>query len=96
MINISSLDFDLTDSIREEIMFLEPIFQKHLDDSSRVQVTLSKQAPDVFKVHMQTHYLGEEIVSDHESHNFHKALELCKVHFVKLADKRRDKVQAKG
>lgn len=96
MIDISSRDFDITDAIREEIMVMEPAFEKHFNDSARIQVTLSKEAPDVFRVHMQTHYLGEEIISDHESHNFHKALELCKDHFVKQADKHRDKVQQRN
>ena len=93
MFNISSRDFDITEAIREEIESMGPGLSKHLDDDHRISVTLSKDAPDVFKVHMQVHYLGEDIVSDHTSHNFHKALELCKDHFIKQIDKRRDKVQ---
>lgn len=96
MIDISSRDFDITDAIRTEIMNMEASFAKKFNADERIKVTLSKAAPDVFHVHMQAHYLGEEIVSDHESHNFHKALELCKEHFVKQVDKRRDKVQQRG
>lgn len=96
MINISSRDFTITDAIRTEIMSLQPTFQKHMTERDNVKVTLSKAAPDVFHVHMQAHYLGEDIISDHESHNFHKALELCKDHFVKQLDKHRAKVQKKG
>ncbi len=94
MINISSRDFDITDAIRTEVEELQPILTKHMsNEEGQVKVTLSKVAPSVFHVHMQTHYLGEDIISDHESHNFHKALELCKDHFVKQLDKRRDKVK---
>jgi ribosomal subunit interface protein len=96
MINISSRDFDITEAIREEITNMEASLYKHIPEEERIKVTLSKAAPDVFHVHMQAHYLGEDIISDHESHNFHKALELCKDHFVKQIDKRRDKVHSKG
>ena len=96
MINISSLDFTITPAIRTEITSLEPTLYKHIPETERIQVTLSKAAPDVFHVHMQAHYLGKDIISDHESHNFHKALEFCKEHFVKQIDKRRDKVQKRG
>ena len=93
MIEVSSRDFDLTPAIRDEVMNMEDSFEKHLDDGTRIQVTLSKDAPDVFRVHMQAHYRGEDIISDHVSHNFHKALELCREHFVKQVDKRRQKLQ---
>ena len=93
MINISSRNFEITEAIRAEIESLESGFSKHIDDSHRISVILSKDAPNVFKVHMQTHFKGEEIVSDHSSHNFHKALELCKDHFIKQIDKRREKLQ---
>ena len=93
MIEISSLDFKITDAIRSEIMFMEPLFQKHFSENTPVQVTLSKESPDVFKVHMHAHFLGEDITSNHSSHNFHKALELCKDHFIKMADKRKGKSQ---
>lgn len=92
MINLTSLDFDITDAIRDEVEAMEPILLKHMSDKGNVKVTLSKSAPDVFHVHMQSHFLGEDIISDHESHNFHKALEFCKNHFVKQVDKRKDKV----
>ena len=95
MIDITSLDFDITDAIRTEIQSMEPFLNKHISESDRVKVRLSKASPTVFRVHMQAHYLGEDIISDHESHNFHKALELCKDHFVKQVDKRRDKVKEK-
>ena len=93
MINLSSRDFDLTDAIREEVNSLGDSLYKHIPENERIKVTLSKVAPTVFHVHMQAHYLGEEIVSDHESHNFHKALELCKDHFIKQVDKRRNIMQ---
>jgi len=92
-IDISSLDFEITDSIRTEVESLEKSLAKYLTQKEKVKVTLSKTAPDIFNVRMQTHYLGEDIVCDHDSHNFHKALELCKNHFVKLAEKRRDKIK---
>lgn len=95
MIDITSRDFDLTDAIRTEIQAMGPNLYKHIPESEKIKVTLSKSAPDVFHVHMQAHYLGEEIVCDHESHNFHKALELCKDHFVRITDKRRNKIQEK-
>jgi ribosomal subunit interface protein len=95
MINLSSRDFDITDAIRTEVHNMEPVLYKHIPAEERIKVTLSKASPDVFHVHMQVHYLGEDIVSDHESHNFHKALELCKDHFVKQVDKRREKVKDK-
>ena len=93
MINLSSRDFDITDAIREEVNSLGDSLYKHIPENERIKVTLSKVAPTVFHVHMQAHYLGEEIVSDHESHNFHKALELCKDHFIKQVDKRRNIMQ---
>lgn len=96
MINISSRDFEITDAIRTEINNLEKTLYKHIPEGESIKFTLSKSAPDVFRVHMQCHYLGEDIISDHESHNYHKALELCKNHFVKQVDKRREKVQKKG
>lgn len=96
MINISSRDFDITEAIRAEINSMGDFLYKHIPEKERIKVTLSKAAPDVFHVHMQTHYLGEDIISDHESHNFHKALELCKDHFVKQIDKRKDKLQNRG
>ena len=96
MINISSLNFEITEAIRNEIMGMEPFLNKHLGDPKNIRVVLSKVSPEVFSVHMQTHYLGEDIYSEHESHNFHKALELCKDHFVKQADKRRHKIQKRG
>ncbi len=96
MINISSRDFEITEAIRNEIEGLQSTLYKHIPDNERIKVTLSKAAPDVFHVHMQAHYLGDDIISDHESHNFHKALELCKDHFVKQLDKRRNKIKTKG
>ncbi len=96
MINISSRDFEITDAIRTEVESLEEVLYKHMPEKERIKVVLSKAAPDVFHVHMQAHFLGEDIISDHESHNFHKALEFCKDHFVKQVDKRREKVQKKG
>lgn len=95
MINISSRDFEITDAIRTEIMNMETVLYKHIPENESIKVTLSKASPDVFHVHMQAHYLGEDIISDHESHDFHKALEFCKDHFVKQVDKRRNKVQDK-
>ncbi len=94
MFEIASRDFELTDAIRTEIQNLEEPLSKHMNTKDTVKVTLSKSAPDVFHVHMQTHYMGEDIISDHESHNFHKALELCKDHLVKQIDKRRNKVKS--
>ena len=96
MIDITSLDFDITDAIRTEINNMEPFLSKHISAEERVKVTLSKVSPTVFHVHMRTHYLGEDIVSDHESHNFHKALDLCKDHFVKQVDKRRNKIKQRN
>ena len=97
MITISSRDFEITEAIRTEVENLEPEIAKHMNGADHdIKVTLSKASPDVFHVHMQAHYLGEDIISDHESHNFHKALELCKNHFIKQVDKRRSKVQDKG
>ncbi len=96
MFTISSRDFEITQAMREEIEGLKPSLTRHLPESEKVKVTLSKTSPDTFRVHMQVHYLGEEIVSDQESHNYHKALELCKDHFVKQVDKRREKVQQRG
>lgn len=93
MIDISSLDFEITEAIRNEIMEIEPLLARHNIEEQRVKVTLSKPAPDLFRVQMKVHYLGEDIVSEHNSHNFHKALELCKDHFIKLADKRRSKMK---
>ncbi len=93
MIDISSLDFEITDAIRSEIEGLQKTLSKHIPPNERIKVTLSKSAPDVFHVRMQAHYLGEDIVCDEDSHNFHKALEFCKNHFIKLADKRRDKIK---
>ena len=93
MIKISSRDFEITEAIRAEIEGMEPSLYRHIGEDHRISVTLSKEAPDVFKVHMQVHYLGEDIISDHSSHNFHKALDLCKDHFVKQIDKKRSKVQ---
>ncbi len=96
MLNISSRDFEITEAIRTEVESLQDVLYKHMPEKERIKVVLSKAAPDVFHVHMQAHYLGEDIISDHESHNFHKALEFCKDHFVKQVDKRREKVQKKG
>lgn len=94
MFEIASRDFDLTDAIKEEIESLQPMLTKHMQPEGPVKVTLSKASPTVFHVHMQARYMGEIIISDHESHNFHKALELCKDHFVKQVDKRREKVKS--
>ena len=93
MFEIASRDFDLTDAIKTEIDNLKEPLSKHLNGDNTVRVTLSKTAPDVFHVHMQTHYMGDDIISDHDSHNFHKALELCKDHLVKQLKKRRSKIK---
>lgn len=93
MIDITSKDFEITEAIRTEIESMEASLKKHMGEDERVKVTLSKTAPDAFNVHMQTHYMGEDIIADHESHNFHKALELCREHLIKQVDKRRDKVK---
>lgn len=96
MINISSRDFEITEAIRAEIFNMEEIIYKHFPEDENIQIILSKSSPTVFHVHMQAHYLGEEITSDHESHNYHKALELCKDHFIRQVGKRRDRVKKRG
>ena len=93
MIDISSRNFDITDSIRAEILSLEEGLYKHMPQDQKIRVVLSKSAPDVFHVHMQVHFMGTDIISEHESHNFHKAVELCKGHFVKQVDKKKDMAQ---
>ncbi|MCB0379210.1 MAG: HPF/RaiA family ribosome-associated protein, partial [Bdellovibrionales bacterium] len=69
---------------------MEPILAKHFPEDETIHVTLSKTSPTSFKVGMQGHMKGENIVSHHESHNFHKALELCKDHFIKQVEKKKD------
>ncbi len=96
MIDIASLDFDITEAIRTEVEAMQGPLSKWIGEDERVKVTLKKAAPDVFQVNMQSHYLGEDIVSEHESHNFHKALELCKDHFIKQLGKRKDIVKNRG
>lgn len=95
MINISSLDFDITDSIRAEVQDVGESIKKHMRGEENLNITLSKTSPDVFKVNIQTHYMGEDINSHHESHNFHKALDLCCDHLIKLIDKRKSIKQSK-
>ena len=96
MIQLSSRDFEITEAIRTEVLGMEALLEKHMPRGGNIKVTLSKSSPTVFHVHMQSHFMGEDIISDHESHNFHKALELCKSHFIKQVDKRKDKVTKRG
>lgn len=89
MINISSRDFDLTEAIKTEVNGVGEFIFDHMGREEKVDIVLSKTSPTTFKVNIQAHYKGEDIVSNHESHNFHKALDLCKDHFLKLVDKKR-------
>jgi ribosomal subunit interface protein len=95
MIQLSSLDFDITDAIRTEVNNLQPILDKHMHtyDDEVIHIKLSKTAPDSFLVNMHCHFMGDDIISHHESHNFHKALDLCKTHFLKQIDKRRSRLK---
>lgn len=96
MIDIKSVDFSITDAIRYEIQSMQGVFEKHIPDKERIKVVLSKTAPDVFNVQIQSHYLGDDIVSNHEDSNFHKALESCKSHFIRLVDKRKSRIRSRG
>ena len=93
MLEVKSLDFSVTDAMETEIKGVETAIYKHLPENNPVQVTLSKASPDVFRVDIQTNYVGEKILSHHESHNFHKALELCKDHFIKMVVKKKGNLQ---
>lgn len=95
MIKVSSRDFSLTDAVKEEVNTVGESIFKHMSSEDGVNITLSKESPTVFKVNIQSHYKGEDIVCHHESHNFHKALELCKDHFIKLVDKRKGIINSK-
>lgn len=96
MIDIKSVDFKITDAIRYEIQSMQDAFTKHISGNERIRVVLSKVAPDVFNVQMHSHFLGDEIISQSQSHNFHKALELCKNHFIRLVDKRKNRIRSRG
>ena len=90
MINISSRDFDLTEAIKTEVNEMGEFIFDHLGKDEKVDIVLSKTSPTIFKVNIQARYRGENIISHHESHNFHKALDLCRDHFLKQIDKKRD------
>ena len=95
MINISSLDFSITESIRNEVQSMAETIKKHMRGEEKLDITLSKTSPDVFRVNIQTRFMGEDINSHHESHDFHKAMDLCKNHLIKLIDKKKGMKKAK-
>ncbi|MEM7646930.1 MAG: HPF/RaiA family ribosome-associated protein [Pseudomonadota bacterium] len=96
MIQITSRDFTITPSIRDSINCMETSLRHYVTDGQSIKVILSKSAPDLFHVQMVSQYLGEDLSCHHESHEFYKAVELCREHFVKIANRRKEKKSPQG
>lgn len=81
--NIQSLEFPLTPSIKDELGQLESSLSKFLSNMNDVTVVLSKENPTLFHVEISTNLLGNNVRSNHESHDFYKALHKSKDKFIK-------------
>ena len=70
---ITSTDYSLTDSIKKKIADFEDKLKRYFKETDDIEIILSKEAPNQFRVDFQTYAFGRSIRSRCRSHDFQKA-----------------------